>query len=187
MNRTPAALIEVSTREGFSDSAASGVLSLAKELGVPVEKAATVALYRLEGDLDRAALTKLASELLTDPVTETYEIVPSPQPSPASGRGSSSISNSVPLERNSLAPRERGEGRGEGQSLPCLTLDIWLKPQVADPVAPSIERGAKDLGFSLKARIGRRYRLFGPLNAEAAKTVAWKALANPVVHECEVR
>lgn len=68
-----------------------------------------------------------------------------------------------------------------------ITLDVWLKPNVTDPVAPSVERGARDLGVALKARVGQRYVLKGSLDAEAAVKAAWRALANPVMHTVEAR
>ena len=72
---------------------------------------------------------------------------------------------------------------------PGTAVDVWLKSQVADPTAPSVERGGRDLGLAFKARCGTRYRLFsrgGPVGAETARKVAWRALANPVVHECRI-
>ena len=152
-------VIEVSSKPGFGGPD-GGVAALARELGLAVDRAETAALYRLEGNLGKPELERIASELLSDPVTQVFSV------------------DAAPL----LPPPTVGEGRVGGN----IVIDIWLKPQVADPSASSIERGARDLGFSVRARQGTRYRLSGRLNETDAKILAWKALANPVVHDCEI-
>jgi phosphoribosylformylglycinamidine (FGAM) synthase PurS component len=79
------------------------------------------------------------------------------------------------------------DGAAETPAKGAITLDVWLKPNVTDPVAPSVERGARDLGVALKARVGQRYVLKGTLDAQAAVKAAWRALANPIMHTVDAR
>lgn len=69
----------------------------------------------------------------------------------------------------------------------AVVVDVWLRPEVADPVAPSVERGAADLGITLKARVGQRYLLRGPVTPETAVDLAWRTVANPLLHRCTGR
>ena len=69
----------------------------------------------------------------------------------------------------------------------AVVVDVWLRPEVADPVAPSVERGAQDMGIALKARVGQRYVLRGPVTPESAVDLAWRTVANPLLHRCSGR
>lgn len=79
------------------------------------------------------------------------------------------------------------DGGKEAPEKGAITVDVWLKPVVSDPVAPSVERGALDLGVTLKARVGQRYVFKGALDVDAATRLAWRALANPMMHTLEAR
>lgn len=68
-----------------------------------------------------------------------------------------------------------------------VVVDVWLQPQVEDPVTASVARGAKSLGIQVSARAGQRFELQGKLTADAAQAFAWRALAHSVVHVCDIQ
>lgn len=144
-------LVVVRNRKEFPDPAAEGVLALAREAGIALEEVRTGALYRLDGTLKPGEIKTIASELLTDPVTQEFST---------------------------------GDAKSRGKG---AIVDVWLKPQVADPIAPSVERGARDLGFTVKVRVGQRFELRGSVDTATAEKVAWRALANPILHHCDIQ
>jgi phosphoribosylformylglycinamidine (FGAM) synthase PurS component len=150
-------LVIVRNRKQYPDPEATGVMALVLELGVQPDAVQTAQLYLLDGELSLADVKRLAKELLADPVTQEF---------------------SVEVQGN-------GTGKDFAKAAPGIRVDVWLKPQVADPVAPSVERGARDLGLTLLARCGHRYELKGGIDVSTAQRVAWRALANPVLHQCE--
>jgi len=79
---------------------------------------------------------------------------------------------------------QTGDAKMKGKG---AVIDVWLKPQVADPVAPFVERGASDLCFTVTVRCGQRYELKGQVDAVTAEKVAWRALANPILHHCDIQ
>src|SRR5262249_31223805 len=93
------------------------------------------------------------------------------------------LTDPVTQECDVLLDGGREDGAGKGS----ITLDVWLKPNVTDPVVPTVERGARDLGVTLKARVGQRYVLKGALDVDAAQKAAWRAFANPVMHTVTAR
>ncbi len=66
--------IETTLREGFPDPVASGILSAAKEEGLHVQEVRKAAVFRLKGDLEDSLLTRIASRLLADSITERYAV-----------------------------------------------------------------------------------------------------------------
>ncbi len=67
--------VEIGVKENFSDPHADGVARQVKELGISgLERVRHRRLFFLYGELDRAAAEKVAAQLLTDPVTEQYQI-----------------------------------------------------------------------------------------------------------------
>lgn len=66
--------VEVRTRTGLLDPRAASATSRARALGFPVTKAESARVYVMEGALADDAVRRIASGLLTDPVTETATI-----------------------------------------------------------------------------------------------------------------
>ena len=66
--------IETTLRDGFPDPVASGILSAAKEEGLQVHQVRKAAVFRIKGDLEDSVLTRIASRLLADSITERYAV-----------------------------------------------------------------------------------------------------------------
>jgi phosphoribosylformylglycinamidine synthase len=76
--------VDVATRQGLVDATARAALaSLREACPGEVEGVRAVQVYLVEGDLDRAAADRIASELLHDPVSQEYLLTPAAQPPPA--------------------------------------------------------------------------------------------------------
>ncbi len=75
--------VDVAAKEGRVDAAARGALASLREVGLgEVEDVRAVQVYLVEGDLDRPAAERIASELLTDPVAQEYRLTPAGEPPP---------------------------------------------------------------------------------------------------------
>ncbi len=67
--------IEILPRDAALDSHGHDVLQAVRELGTTnVASVASARLFLLDGELDRDAVQRIATELLTDPVTERFEL-----------------------------------------------------------------------------------------------------------------
>ncbi|MBN2211139.1 MAG: phosphoribosylformylglycinamidine synthase subunit PurL [Sedimentisphaerales bacterium] len=67
--------IETFTRPEFTDAAANAVAGDIRQLGIDaVEAVQAIRVFLIEGDLDKAAVERIARELLADPVTEDYHV-----------------------------------------------------------------------------------------------------------------
>lgn len=70
-----------------------------------------------------------------------------------------------------------------------VTIDVWPKPGVTDPVGETVEKGLKDLGFrgEYKATSATRYQFPKAKDARLPKSVIKKNLANELIHDIRVR
>ncbi|MAT96655.1 MAG: phosphoribosylformylglycinamidine synthase [Anaerolineaceae bacterium] len=111
-------------------------------------------LIFLQGNLTEADATRLAHELLTDPVTETFTI------------------NHLPLTIH-----KRPEAAHN------LTVETTLLPGVTDPPAENLHRAAELLGVAGLERVatGQRFELTGNLSDADKQRLATELLANPVI------
>ena len=67
--------VDVSLRDSDADHAARAVVAGAAELGIPgCTRARTAAGWLIEGEISRADAERLATRLLTDPVTESFTL-----------------------------------------------------------------------------------------------------------------
>lgn len=66
--------IETALKNEFPDPVALGILRRAKEEGLQVDDVRRVNVFRIKGDLDSDTLAKIASSLLSDPITETWSV-----------------------------------------------------------------------------------------------------------------
>ncbi len=66
--------IEVRTRPGLLDPRAASAVSRATALGYPVTKADSARVYLIEGALSDQQVSRIATNLLADPVTEVAEL-----------------------------------------------------------------------------------------------------------------
>ena len=67
--------IEILTKKGFTNVRGEHTLSEISGIGVKdAKKVEYSALYNIEGDINSAEAKKIASELLSDKITETFQV-----------------------------------------------------------------------------------------------------------------
>ncbi|MEO0077885.1 MAG: phosphoribosylformylglycinamidine synthase subunit PurL [candidate division WOR-3 bacterium] len=120
-----------------------------------------VRLYYLEGELDRAAVERVASELLADPVAERYCVVESD-----AGRA------------HRPARTEETSGR--------WYVEVLYNPGVMDPSVESTIRALADMGIHhCRLRTGRAYEFTAAgsarLSAGELNLITRSLLVNPVI------
>ncbi len=143
-----------------NDPRSSGLLQDAHALGLTtVTGLECQDLYFIKGRLSAADLQRLATELLTDPVTQTSEWRDIPSFATRNGY-------------SSFATRHL-----------TFVIEVALRPGVTDPVAEQIVRAAKVLGLGdvEHAATGQRYVVRGNVTRPDLHTLARRLLANPVV------
>jgi phosphoribosylformylglycinamidine synthase II len=160
--------IEVGHKSPSTDSQARKILATLLEIfrfsADKVEKMATVSAYTLELELDGTQKTRIARELLTDPVTETYAID---------------------------AHLAGSNGAGSNGAFDFL-IEVGYKPGVTDNVGRSSREGIADLlGKSLsdgdQVFTSRQFQLWGKLTRADAELIATKLLANPLIETYLIR
>jgi len=159
-------LIEVMHKPGVTDPVGKGLAHDISHLELArVKSVASAQLYQIHGSLGKEDRTRIARDLLSDPILQDYreEHYPSPQPLPAG--------------RQALP---KGGSKGEG-----LVIDVWYKPGVTDAVGESVMKGIRDLNIPgvKEVRTGMRYHLHGVTRAEVAEKIASALLINPLVNE----
>lgn len=161
------------------DPRSAGLLASAHALGLTrVRDLACRDVYFIEGDLTEADKTRLAADVLSDPVTQHAEWREA-APAPISGSVTSQLQDA--LRRWSLVvgmKQSRSALRG-----PSAVIEVALRPGVTDPVAEQMVRAAHMLGITgvRQAATGQRYRVFGQLKASDLHTLAQRLLANDVI------
>lgn len=152
-------IIEVLLKEGVKDPTGSGLENDVRHLGVrSVKKVRSSQLYRLVGDLASQERTRIARDLLTDPITQEYRdgaINLGGETRPVKGRSSSFL------------------------------VDVWYKSGVTDVIGESVLKGIRDLKISsiTEVRTGMRYRFEGLPSAQSAEKIALALLVNPLVND----
>ena len=142
------------------DPRSRGYLADAHSLGFSqLERIECFDLYFVEGDLSGVELSQLASQLLSDPVTQKAAWVQLDGVSPQTA---------VP----------------DG----CHLVEVALRPGVTDPVAEEIVRAAEELGIKgvKRASTGQRFLIKGSgLASSDIDLLTRRLLANPVTqHHC---
>jgi phosphoribosylformylglycinamidine synthase subunit PurSL len=152
-------LFEIGYKAGVTDPVGQGLKHDIAHLGLAkVKQVASAQLYKVSGTLSADERSRIANELLCDPILNEC------QPSP------------LPGERASKA-------RGEGKS--AMVVDVWYKAGVTDVVGESVRKGIQDLDIHgvKEVRTGMRYHLLGVTRREAAEKIALALLVNPLVHD----
>jgi phosphoribosylformylglycinamidine synthase II len=147
--------IAVRYREYHPRSA--GLLADAHALGLTrITRIECQELFFIEGQLDGPQLGRLAAELLSDPVAQTYEW------------------------RSVTTPRKPGRRNRPGFSI----IETAFRSGVTDTVAAQLVRAAHEQGFSQveRAATGYRYWVWGRLSKTELHQLAGRLLANPVIH-----
>ena len=139
------------------DPRSAGFLAGAHALGIPaVTGLECQDLYFLEGQFNVRDLERIASELLSDPITQTAEW----------GRFVSPLSTALAIPTQPY------------------TVEVALLPGITDPVAEQLLRALKVLGISgvRNASSGQRFILRGELlGEEEVHQLTRRLLANPII------
>jgi len=154
--------IEISTKKGFKDSRGESVHSDIRGIGITdVKSSAYSQLYLIDGDITSADAKLIASELLSDKITESYAV------------------------KNFVSPVS-----DEPQSLGSPSVvEVWYKKGVTDTVADSVVKAIKDLGIKndVTVKTGHKYYLSGNLSKKNLETIATKLLANTLIQEYKIK
>ena len=67
-------IIEITTKTKYAENEERGFIGRMAHAGLPVKAARLSRLYRVDAPFSRAEFDRLGSELLTDPITETYTL-----------------------------------------------------------------------------------------------------------------
>lgn len=163
--------IEVRPKSDSADPAGAEVLRLARgTLGLRgLAAVRTSSLYEFTGDLSLPHAERIARELLADPITQEFAVA-------------STRSRSGPRPAN---------GRGNPGGPLLKRIEVWLMPEVTDPVAASVLKGIRDLGLAdrpaaLEVRCGTGYQLEGRVSPADLNRLATQLLFNPLVHLCKI-
>ena len=150
--------VDVHPRDAAADHAARAVVAGAAELGIPdCGRARTAAGWLIEGSLSRDDVSRLAAEVLADPVTESFT-----------------------LDEAGAAPLCVGPA-----DLPTV-VHVLPRAGVTDPAAQSAHEAFGLLGIRPAAvRSVRKYWLPQLPEADAAR-LAWKLLASEAIHDVVV-
>jgi phosphoribosylformylglycinamidine synthase subunit PurSL len=151
-------LIEVRYKKGVADPVGRGLTADIRHLGLgKVKETRAAQLYRLVGDLKPAARTRIASDLLTDPIVQEFQ------------EGDWHKGSAKPSPSKTDKP---------------VVVDVWYKPGVTDAIGDSVLKGIRDLALDgvSEVRTGARYRFWG-LARSAAEKLTLALLANPLVND----
>jgi len=71
---------------------------------------------------------------------------------------------------------------------PHWRVEVWLKPQVADPVGESVSKALKDMGLPEpeSVRTGTAYQIVGRITQNQIDKVVNNLLAHPLIHRTKV-
>ncbi|MFM8577636.1 MAG: phosphoribosylformylglycinamidine synthase subunit PurL, partial [Planctomycetaceae bacterium] len=149
--------VEIRQRQAAFDHAARGVTAAARALGIDgCDRAEASVGWLIEGDLGLSEVERVASELLCDPVTESWSAF-------AVGRSPSTVDPALPV-----------------------VLHVLPRAGVTDPAGESAREAMQLLGIDARAvRSLKTYRL-PRLASDGIDRLAWKALASEAVHEVVV-
>ncbi|MCA9935265.1 MAG: phosphoribosylformylglycinamidine synthase subunit PurS, partial [Anaerolineales bacterium] len=152
--------IEIKPRSGENQS--SPHLHAAHQLGyTQLTDCYATRLVFLQGNITPDNATRLAEELLTDPVTEEFSIV----------------NNQLTIDNETLLTIDHWP-------LPINRfIDVTLLPGVTDPPAASLHHAAHLLGITglERAASGQRHILSGDLDEATQQALAREIFANPVI------
>ena len=140
-----------------SDPRADGLLADAQALGVDrVTHIEVHDLYFIEGDVSPEDLGRLAAQLLSDPVAQTFQW---------------------------RSVESNGVVHLVGRDTQTFTIETALRPGVTDPVAEQIVRCAKEIGVNgvVRAATGQSFCVCGDLTEADLQTLARRLLANAVI------
>jgi len=159
--------IEVTTRDDLVDPAGEAVKSDVEDLGITQVKAVRfVRVFFVRTPETSAAVRKIATELLSDPICDNVAVGKHVTGGTKKG--------TVPFSE-----------RHEKGTVPFFSvIEVVRKPGVMDPVEASALKGIADMGYKAsEVHTARRYLLTGKLSHDERVLIAEKLLANPSIED----
>ncbi len=153
--------VVVGSRTPDASQTPAGRVIEARQLGITALLQSTESrLYFLRGTLSASDARQIATELLTDPVTEQFDMT------------------LARAHADAPAPSHSAHH----------TIEVTLLPGVTDPAAENLMRAALLLGIEGldRAATGHRYELIGQLSQEDLARLATGVLSNPVIQRYAV-
>ncbi|MDE2039314.1 MAG: phosphoribosylformylglycinamidine synthase subunit PurS [Elusimicrobia bacterium] len=157
--KTAAWTIEVKLKADLADAEGQSALSLLQGLGVLTTRACRATrLYELRCGLNAAQLQQVARELLCDPITQDFRVVP--------GGARPPVLNGMTHWR----------------------VEVWPKGSVADPAGETVRSAIAEMGLPQpeRVRVGTAYLISGRCGRGQLEKAVVRGLANPVVHDAAV-
>lgn len=152
--------IRIIPKKAAFDPLAKSVLSELVEAGETSKNASvkTERLYRIEGPFTGEQIQMISETLLEDPIVELAEVEEADQ-------------------------KKSKEKKKADKSV--ITVDVWPKPGVTDPVGETVEKGLRDMGFlgEYKTISAQRYIFSEVTNPKNVEYLAQKILANHLIHD----
>jgi phosphoribosylformylglycinamidine synthase len=169
---------EVFNRPGFPDVHGNSILEEVKELGISsVEAVQSAKVFLIEAGFDKDFASRLAKELLTDPVCEEYYIGRSSAPA---GLAKATLMLTDPVCEEYYI----GRSSAPAGLAKATLIEVHLKSGVTDPVAKSVMTAIADMGVKVgNVRTARKYILLGEFTQSQTDTIAKKILANDCIEE----
>ena len=158
-------LIEISYKPGFFDALGHNILKDIKDMGISgTTKVKTAQLYLINGDLSQNDAILICKELLTDKITQQYNI---------KIQGTGYRVQGITPKPYPLTPN------------PCFIVQVWYKKGVTDAVADTVKKGAADLGVKAidTIKTGQEYTITGKISAEKVREIAEGLLSNKVIQD----
>ena len=143
-------------RAGILEAQAKSLLTDIADLGVQgVQNLEIAQIYYVSGPLTEDELKRIGQILLTDPMTQEYELT-SLNPQPA------------------LQPSQSAR-----------VIEVAYHPGVRDPVEDSLKKGARDLGIGSLAEVhtAKVYTLTGTFTSEEFSRICQKLLMNATIQQ----
>jgi phosphoribosylformylglycinamidine synthase II len=146
---------EIKEKAGVFDPAAAGIKKDVGDLGLAgLDDVRIVQVYTIDGDLTAQQAQLISTELLTDKVTQEYDVVPAHEYS---------------------LPTQLGEHDH--------VVEIAYNNGVMDPVEESTLKGIRDLGIETakSVRTAKQYHLKGKISDANLKLIVEKVLSNKLI------
>jgi phosphoribosylformylglycinamidine synthase len=151
--------VDIFTKKGFKDSRGEHVLSDILDIGIKgVKKVDYSPLYIIDGDISKSEVKMVASELLSDKITERFKVV--------SGAEEKKFKNSTISIIEVLYKK-------------CVT------DTVSESLVKAIKD--LGVTKNVKVKTGHKYYLHGSVPRDILNKIAVKLLANTLVQEYKIK
>lgn len=154
--------IEILPKTGFKNVHGEHTHGEILQLGFKdVKKVEYSPMYKIEGPINAAEAKTIASELLSDKITET---------------------NKVRFIKDDA-------GKESGRNPNYSVIEVWFKKGVTDTVSESVVKAVKDLGINkeISVKTGHKYYLYGKISDAVLNKIATKLLANTLIQEYKIK